>query len=235
MNMFEICKLNQKQYRILYSKEQKEFIDNMPELNGNEWDNKRNLDYTIWKRSAGVKIEELKQHIKKALIEAQGRYCAYCGMKLELTSEIQIEHIAPKGKGRYPWYMFHSSNLVLACSLCNGFLKKENKEYYDTIDREDDDKYEKSDFNIVHPYLDDPDQHFVLGSPINKGIIISPKIIDGKKSIKGQNSINVFTLYDEPQTNGRWHHYVEYKYDFDSKYRQAFEEACSPNEIKDIY
>ena len=218
MNMFEICKLQQKQYRLLYTKVQKKFIDNMPKLRGREWDSKRKLNYSLWQKGDGVEINKLKLYIKETLTQSQGEYCAYCGMKLDLTSEIQIEHIAPKGKGRYPNYMFHSSNLVLAFSLCNGFLKKERKENYDTIDRLDS-KYEKSDFNIVHPYLDNPEDHLDLGDPQNKRITIK------SKTIKGQKSITVFKLDEEPQTNGRWHHYIEFKYDYDPIFRERFE-AC---------
>lgn len=219
MNMFEICKLNQKHFRILYSKEQQDFIDNMPKLNGSEWDKKRKLDYSIWNWGDGTKIDNLIDYIKEVLEKTQGLYCAYCGMRLKQTSNAQIEHIAPKGNGRYSHFMFYSSNLTLACSLCNGFEKKEKKEHFNTIGKLEP-KYEDCYFNIVHPYLDNPEDHFDLGDPLNKRITIS------SKTLKGQKSITVFALDEEPQTNGRWHHYIEHKYDFDPKFRQAFEKSC---------
>ena len=217
MNIFEICKLNQKQYRLLYSKDQKKFIGEMPELEGGEWDSK--LEYPPWRHGDGVKIDNLKNYIKDALKESQGLYCAYCGLELELTSASQIEHIAPKGNGRYPKFMFHSCNLTLACSLCNGFEKKEKREHFKTIGVLKT-KYEDCYFNIVHPYLDDPTEHFDL-SRDGEGITIS------SLSLKGQKSIVVFKLDEEPQTNARGEHLKKYLYNIDPKYKQAYEDACN--------
>jgi 5-methylcytosine-specific restriction endonuclease McrA len=127
--MFEICKLQRKQFRIAYTDEQKAFIASMPKLIGKEWDSNRKLSKPLWIRGDGTKIEQLKSHISTDLNTKQEPFCAYCGMKLNLTSNDQIEHIAPKGSGRYPQFMFEESNLILACSLCNGFEKKEKHEY----------------------------------------------------------------------------------------------------------
>ena len=100
MNMFEIFNIIQIDQEITLSDEEKLFIDNMPESTGSEWNDK--LDYNIWKHVDGKKIEDLKVSIKKKLKQTQGLNCAFCGMKLKVTSSEQIEHIAPKGKGRYP-------------------------------------------------------------------------------------------------------------------------------------
>ena len=189
----------------------------MPKLQGYEWDS--SLPRPPWNWGDQKKIKEIKKHIKKALEESQGKFCAYCGMRLELTSEIQIEHIAPKGENRYPQFMFHCSNLVLSCSLCNGFLKKEREENYDTIVRLDT-EYEKSDFNIVHPYLDDPSKHLELGRN-GDGILIK------STSDKGAKTIDVFKLDEEPQTTARGEHFNRYLKTFDEKYRQDYEAACS--------
>lgn len=218
MNMFEICKLHQKHFRIKYTKEQERFIALMPKLKGKEWDNDRKLKYPPWIWGDGTKIENLKKHIKKELNDKQELYCAYCGMRLELTSEDQIEHIAPKGKDRYPQFMFNKSNLILACSLCNGFEKKEKRGNFKTISKLEA-EYQNCKFNIVHPYFDNPEDHLDLGSPENKRVTIS------SKTLKGQKSITVFKLDEEPQTNGRWHHLIEYIYDLDQSFRDKFEDC----------
>lgn len=217
MSMFEICKLNQKTFRIPYSQDQLEFINRMPQLEGHEWDGK--LDYTKWRHGDGILIKRLKVHIYEALEEAQGLYCAYCGQELRLTSDAQIEHIAPKGRNRYPQFMFHPSNLTLACAFCNGFEKKEKRDHWNTIGKIESD-YEDCYFNIVHPYLDDPSDHYNLGRNAY-GIIIS------HKSLKGQKSITVFKLDEERQTNARGRYLLEYQYIFDPRFAQAFEASCA--------
>lgn len=216
MNMFEICRLNQKQFRLLYSVEQKEFIDDMPELLGHEWNG--SLSYPPWHWGDGQLIHELKGYIRDSLEESQGLFCAYCGGELDLTSVAQIEHIAPKGPERYPQFMFHSSNLTLACSLCNGFEKKEREEYYNTIDNLEE-NYEDCQFNIVHPYLHYPNEHFDLGREGN-GITIS------SKSSQGIRSIEVFNLDDEHHTNDRGKRLREYLLTIDPEYNEAYERCC---------
>jgi uncharacterized protein (TIGR02646 family) len=216
--MFEIYKLNQKLYRLYYSREQKEFLENIPDLEGHEWDGQ--LDYSIWSRGSRTMINQIREFIKEALIESQGKVCAYCGGRLDVTSGIQIEHIAPKGNGRYPQFMFHPTNLTLACSLCNGFEKKEKKEHFKTIGKLEE-NYEDCYFNIVHPYLDNPEDHYELG--INHlGITIK------SKTLKGQKSIAVFKLDEEPQTNARWKCFLEHRYNIDPRFKTLFDEVCSP-------
>jgi len=217
--MFKICKLEQKQFRIEYTIEQESFIARMPTLVGKEWDKgKDRLDYSLWKHGDGVKIDALKAHISEELNKKQEPYCAYCGMRLNLTSNDQIEHIAPKGPNRYSRFMFEKSNLILACSLCNGFEKKEKKENMNTISKLNA-VYENCQFNIVHPYFDNPEVHLDLGDPLHKKITIK------SITLKGQKSITVFKLDEEPQTNERWHHFVEHIYDIDPRFREVFE-AC---------
>lgn len=218
MSMFEIFKLHQKQFRLYYLNVQKAFLESMPELEGHEWDGK--LDYSKWNRGDRTRIDELKTYIKEALIESQGFYCSYCGGRLEVTSGTQIEHVAPKGAERYPKFMFHSCNLTLACSLCNGFDKKEKKEHFKTIGKLED-NYDDCYFNIVHPYLDNPEDHFEFGRNTD-GITIR------SKSLKGQKSITVFKLDEEPQTNARWKCFLEHRYNIDPKLKQIYDEACPP-------
>src|SRR5690606_12318514 len=83
-----------------------------------------------------------------------GHDCAYCGLPLNRTSGPQIDHIAPKSI--YPEYTFEAKNLILSCSLCNGFSKKAE---FDTV-RSKGENYLDNTFYIVHPYFDDPTRHF---------------------------------------------------------------------------
>lgn len=146
-------------------------------------------------------------------------FIGFCSNEFDVTSSNQIEHIAPKGEGRYPEYMFHASNLVLACSLCNGFEKKERKDFANTIAKKGV-NYENHYFNIVHPYLDNPDEHYELGQ-------LNDKITISSLSLKGQKSIAMLKLDEEPQTNARFKTLMKHVYSIDPVFRGAFTDACN--------
>jgi hypothetical protein len=73
------------------------------------------------------------------------------------TSKGEIEHIAAKAtKFRHPEFTFTLKNLTLSCHWCNASEKKGTKETISVKRR----LYSKCEFNIVHPYFDDPDDHY---------------------------------------------------------------------------
>jgi uncharacterized protein (TIGR02646 family) len=187
----------------------------MPNLSGHEWDGK--LARPPWNWGDKTRLAALKSEISTALKELQGEYCAYCGMRFDVTSSSQIEHIAPKGNGRYPEFMFNVSNLVHACSLCNGFEKKEADAHFDTIAVLDA-NYELCAFNIVHPYFDDPEVHFRFTQAANRVLITH-------LTAKGQKSIEVFQLDGEALTSERGKMVMVSRYNMDPVFRQAFEDA----------
>lgn len=177
---------------IKYSKDEKDYLEDIKPYEGTFWSNPPKKNYPK------KKMKELKTSIKERLEKVQGTDCAYCGLALGETSEAQIEHIAPKGVRTdkktplYPQFMFTKKNLVLACSFCNGFNKKGTE---DTI-RIYDDEYNKCKFKIVHPYFDDPRDHYDWAID-GDGILIS------FKSDEGEESINLFKLNEEQQTIAR--------------------------------
>jgi uncharacterized protein (TIGR02646 family) len=215
MSISRDCNIKQIHGRILLSEQSKIFINGMPSLQGHEWDG--SLARPPWAWGDQKKVGAIKNEISECLKELQGNFCAYCGMPFEVTSSSQIEHIAPKGNGRYPQFMFHVSNLVHACSLCNGFEKKEKAMYFNTIGVRHVD-YEQCYFNIVHPYLDDPDDHYDLDIP-------NSKVLISHKTLQGQKSIAVFKLAEEPLTAERGKLIMEELYGFDPIFRDAFEAA----------
>ena len=215
MKIFEICKLVQIKKVYNYSSTDKTFIKNMPALNGNEWAG--NLDYAIWKWGDRVKIDALKRVIANKLVNIQGTNCAFCGMKLKVTSSGQIEHIAPKGPNRFPEYMFDKNNLVIACSLCNGFEKKERKDFSNTIGKNRGRNYKNEPFNIVHPKLDDPKDHYNLG-------VNEDKVVISHKTLKGQKSIAMLKLDDEPHTTERFKMLMMNTYKSNPKFKKLADE-----------
>lgn len=107
-----------------------------------------------WKDQKG-KTVALKNRISSHTIIAQGGRCAYCESML-LGGAHAIEHIAPKGL--YGEFCFEPYNLVTACNSCNSTSNKGEK---DTLKRPVNlIDYTANRFKIVHPYFDDPNQHF---------------------------------------------------------------------------
>lgn len=217
MSISRDCNIRQITGRIAFSAASVTFRARMPVLQGHEWDGK--LTRPPWLHGDRKLINALKTEIKDKLKVLQGDFCAYCGMPFYVTSSTQIEHIAPKGNGRYPQFMFHESNLVHACNFCNGFEKKEANGNFDTIAVINVD-YDLCVFNIVHPYLDDPDDHFEF-------IQAGTKVLITHKTPKGQRSIEVFQLDGEALTTERGKMVMVAQYQMDAKFKQAFEESIT--------
>lgn len=137
--------------RIAFTQDHMDLIDHLKPIQGHEWQGK--LQGKSW--GSRTKRDELKSHIKQSLTNNQGLVCAYCGLKLKRTSGIKIDHIAPKAL--HPEFMFEGENLAFSCEYCNGFEKKGD---IDTVVTKDTNNYRRCTFTIVHPYYDDPAQHF---------------------------------------------------------------------------
>jgi uncharacterized protein (TIGR02646 family) len=143
-----------------------------------------------WDKPPSLNISAIKDKLRTQL-ELVQTSCAYCGLILNGTSRGQIEHIAPKAYYRYPQFTFTLSNLVMACGYCNGFDKKGTSDTIDVVNK----LYKKCEFNIVHPYFHNPDDHYEW-TDNNIEVLIQVK----NSSAKGLNSINLFEL-DTPKMN----------------------------------
>lgn len=159
-------------------------INKLKPLTGGEWDLRRK------------DVLEFKSLLKKQLLVIQDGKCAYCGLCLQETSRVEIEHIAPKGGKKLPQHTelaFTILNLVLACNLCNCTEKKGT---YDTINTKNE-NYLLNDFHIVHPYLDDHSLHYQWSNNLQGDILIQAK------SAKGLKSIELFELDSPHLTQAR--------------------------------
>lgn len=122
-----------------------------------------------------------KKRLTELLIIEQSKRCAYCGCRL-FEKRPHRDHIAPKEK--YQEWMFWPENLVLACFACNTDLKAT----FDPVVRKAR-SYRRTEFSIVHPYLDDPSLH--IGYAANGlNILIAPV----GNSLKGLRTIQLFDL-----------------------------------------
>ncbi|HUC81526.1 MAG TPA: hypothetical protein VMR70_11455 [Flavisolibacter sp.] len=177
---------------IYYTPAERDLINHLRPHAAAQWQGK--LPGKRW--GARTQRDNFKKKIKVALEDLQGEFCCFCGLELGETSAAQIEHIAPKGD--YPQFMFINNNLALACSLCNGFEKKGEIE---TIEIYNDD-YEQCTFLIVHPYRDDPWEHFEVVD-YDKGDIIFRYLTP-----QAERSRDIFDLDGPKQIRARGKHFM---------------------------
>ncbi len=149
-----------------------------------------------WSDPPNNDIKNIKSEIRRQLDLNQVK-CAYCGLKFKDKGDSQIEHIAAKSDAkptRHPEFTFTLKNLVLACVSCNGFSKKSAQE---TIANKHQ-TYSKCTFTIVHPYFDNPDDHYDWVIDLTAVII---QVNNG--SLKGAESIRMFGLDSSEMTELR--------------------------------
>ena len=132
-----------------------------------------------------VSLKDIKDDIRAQLVSNQD-CCAYCGLPFKGNKDMQIEHIAPKAKYRYPQFTFTLENLVLSCMYCNDLIVKGTK---DTIIAPSSNQYRKCNFSIVHPYFDNPEDHYDWTDNTIE-VLIQVK----NNSLKAHNSIKMFDL-----------------------------------------
>jgi uncharacterized protein (TIGR02646 family) len=136
----------------------------------------------IWEYTGGDP-REFKDSLTTQLRTEQNRRCAYCGRRL-IETKTHRDHIAPKET--YPEFTFVPLNLVLACYHCN----TDRKGTTNTISVRSN-VYRDCVFTIIHPYLDDPQQHIEFVGGDLKLLI---KVVND--SAKGTATIELFGLAD---------------------------------------
>lgn len=107
----------------------------------------------MWNESS---LKAIRNKISRVTLTNQQCYCAFCEGRLE-AGTTAIEHIVPKGKHRE--FTYEPKNLVSACGRCNSTRIKGGKE---TLIGPLNPIYSLNRFKIVHPILDEPDEHIVF-------------------------------------------------------------------------
>ena len=141
-------------------------------------------------------IEAVKTIIHNQLLIIQDYNCCYCGLKVNEGGRAEIEHIANKGGTKRPAYIefvFTKENLAIVCQFCNSSSKKGQEDIMDFVDKTN---YNNCTFKIVHPYFDDPNQHYDW----SKG---KYEILISSETDKGKKSIQLFGLDTEAHTLAR--------------------------------
>lgn len=130
---------------------------------------------------------EIKPLLRQILDDNQ-EVCAYCGLPFKGDKDKQIEHIAAKASYRYPQFTFELQNLVLSCGYCNSLIVKGAK---NTLAHPVSSNYQDCVFLLVHPYFDNPNDHYDwIEDEENDQIIIQVK----DDSEKAHFSIEMFDL-----------------------------------------
>lgn len=137
------------------------------------------------KRWNDSRTKAIKHRISVSCLREQNCRCAYCECYLRKGSA-PIEHISPKSST--PEFVYEPNNLVVSCTSCNSTaIKGEKPTIYGDVDSD----YSHNTFIIVHPRLDNPDDHIVF---LNSERIV----FDFKKcNPKGLFTIDFFHWNDE--------------------------------------
>lgn len=139
---------------------------------------------TEFPKGTSTKRNALKKKLKDDLLKLQKNHCAYCGIDFSLitNSKIHRDHILPKNTERYRKFTFESKNIVLSCDTCNGLDIKSANDYVLFYSH----KYELIVTSIVHPHLDNIEEHIDLDNSIIATVL--------NNSQKGIKTISEFQL-----------------------------------------
>lgn len=136
-------------------------------------------------------VSRLKNYIKSELRKEFGNTCYFCKETVhESNSYFEIEHILTKSQDEYRCFTFNPKNFALCCKECNnlkGMTDVLSKSAYkpNYVYKFDEYPFESEQFDIIHPYIDNYDEHID-----KKGIFYLVK----DNSEKGANTIKYYHL-----------------------------------------
>lgn len=145
--------------------------------------------------------------VKAALLRAQHGKCAFCESKISPISYGDIEHYRPKagykqkkkdklGRPGYYWMAYRWENLFLVCQICNQRHKRNFFPLVDPAKRaiHHGNRIEDEEPLLVHPELDDPEQHVAYHDEI---------AVAKNGDARGAKTIEVAGLNREPLAERR--------------------------------
>ncbi len=143
---------------------------------------------SVWD-SNSQDVTTFKQAITDELLVQQERKCAYCDSGLYAVHHHR-EHFVPKGK--HPRWVLWPRNIVLSCYACN-----DRKGQVDTVETPGP-SYRTTTFTIVHPFYDDPAEHFSF-VPSAAPVLV---VVQGA-SDKGRKTVTLFDLASPERSKER--------------------------------
>lgn len=136
-------------------------------------DFKRKVSIKSWKQMNEFPKE--KRNLRdRLLIEEQNYYCPYCEIKLEIDSEMSIEHIKPKDL--FPNLLLEYNNLIVSCKTSNTC-----------------DQYKKNNWNekFIDPVKEDPENYLEYNLFSGE---IQPKNSTGLEYERAKYTIDILNL-----------------------------------------
>lgn len=129
-------------------------------------------------------ITKFKSEIKEHYYYEQRRLCCYCSMELAKSKDSHdAEHVIDKGQ--HPNFMFEYDNLAISCKPCN--RTKGQKAVLVTSGKPTTVPGNSADYTIVHPHLDEWDEHFAYDH--------FDRVIPLSNSPKGRQTLEVCGIY----------------------------------------
>lgn len=122
------------------------------------------------------KTTRIKHKVVIKLLTATRFRCTYCEKELTRSGK-PVDHFLPNSI--HTRLSFHPLNLLPSCDYCNSALKKT----FDPIVMRHR-RYSQMRFSIVHPLLDDVDQHIFYSDPDNTILDTARCTVEGKASIR---------------------------------------------------
>jgi uncharacterized protein (TIGR02646 family) len=136
----------------------------------------------------------LKAKIKPHLLAQTANCCCYCRRSMHqwYAMTIDIEHVLPKGNGKFPQFTFEVKNLSVSCKRCNMGIKRSDTSFYiGTADEAD--SFKSEQYTFIHPNLDVTDDHLgFLSVQYNGKLIIKYQVVNA--SMKGSATYEYFEL-----------------------------------------
>lgn len=139
-------------------------------------------------------LERLKRKIKDNFIFNDTSKCCYCSRLFvgEFRMVIDIEHVLPQQA--FQSEMFNLLNLNVSCKRCNMEIKNDNIDFIQNIEAMGTDYYNPIHYKIIHPNLDNYENHLLLKT-IRSGDLIFIKYIK-QNELKGKYTYDYFELED---------------------------------------
>lgn len=117
------------------------------------------IDWSTTQGEYGGLITKFREEVKEHYFRSQRRRCCYCSIELhDHKITYDAEHILDKAE--YPEYMFEPGNLAASCRLCN--QSKSNRPISASGLRFSELSRNKDDYSIVHPHLDEWQDHLTF-------------------------------------------------------------------------
>lgn len=136
----------------------------------------------------------LKAKIKPYLLTKTFNCCCYCRRSMHqwYAMTIDIEHVLPKGNGKFPQFTFEIKNLSVSCKRCNMGIKRSDTSFY--LGAADEaDPFKSEHYAIIHPNLDVVDNHLgFLSVQYNGKLMVKYQVVNA--SMKGNTTYEYFEL-----------------------------------------